>query len=106
MRRIDDPQGRLDDTFVYDGAVTVHPHVFRSALGVPGILEYEVRQTPREADISVVIHNHIDRRRIERKIQKALAELGVVHPEIVVEAVDSVPRQASGKLKRFVPLPT
>ena len=30
LRRIQDPQGRLDDTFVYRGGLSVHPHLFRS----------------------------------------------------------------------------
>ena len=47
MQRIEDPQGRLDDIFVYDDGLTVHPHLFRSALGHHReILEYQVRQTP------------------------------------------------------------
>ena len=46
MGRIEDPQGRLDDTFVYEDGLSVHPHLFRSALGQhPAIIEYQVRQT-------------------------------------------------------------
>ena len=46
-RCVADIQGRLDDVFVYDGR-RVHPHVFRSALGRhAGVVEYQVRQTPR-----------------------------------------------------------
>ena len=48
MQRIEDPQGRLDDIFVYDDGLSVHPHLFRSALGHHReILEYQVRQTPQ-----------------------------------------------------------
>ena len=32
FRRIGDPLGRLDETFVYPGGTTVHPHLFRSIL--------------------------------------------------------------------------
>ena len=52
-RCVADIQGRLDDVFVYDGQ-RVHPHVFRSALGRrAGVVEYQVRQTPRGARIAV-----------------------------------------------------
>lgn len=55
LRRIDDPQGRLDDVFDYADGRSVHPHVFRSALGQhPAIVEYQVRQTPRGAAIAIV----------------------------------------------------
>ena len=33
LRRIGDPQGRLDDTFVYPDGTSVHPHLFRHVLG-------------------------------------------------------------------------
>ena len=52
-RCVADIQGRLDDVFVYDGR-RVHPHVFRSALGRrAGVVEYQVQQTPRGAQIAV-----------------------------------------------------
>ncbi len=55
LRRIADPQGRLDDTFAYPDGTTVHPHVFRDVLGQhPTLVEYQVRQTPRGADIAIV----------------------------------------------------
>jgi phenylacetate-coenzyme A ligase PaaK-like adenylate-forming protein len=61
FRRIADPQGRLDDTFVYPGGVSVHPHVFRSALGQHRqIVEYQVRQTERGVDVRVVADAEID----------------------------------------------
>ena len=51
-RRIDDIQGRLDDSFRYGDGVQVHPHLFRSTLGRQrNIVEYQVRQTERGADI-------------------------------------------------------
>ena len=55
MQRIEDPQGRLDDIFVYDDGLSVHPHLFRSALGQhPEILEYQVRQTRSGVTIGLV----------------------------------------------------
>jgi phenylacetate-CoA ligase len=54
-RRIADVEGRLDDAFLYEGIVVVHPHVFRSMLGRErSIVEYQVRQTEKGADILTV----------------------------------------------------
>ena len=54
-RRIADVEGRVDDVFVYDGRIGVHPHLFRSALGRRReVLEFQVRQTVDGADIVVV----------------------------------------------------
>ena len=52
-RLIDDIHGRLDDSFRY-GHLTVHPHVFRSALGGHRhVIEYQVHQTARGANLAV-----------------------------------------------------
>jgi phenylacetate-CoA ligase len=105
FRRIADPQGRLDDIFVYPGGVSVHPHVFRSSLGQHRqIVEYQVRQTERGADISVIADAEIDTASVGLKIAEALASLGIDQPDVVLTRVATLDRQASGKLKRFVPL--
>lgn len=99
-----DIQGRLDDTFVYQGR-SVHPHVFRSPLGRRGnIVEYQVRQTTRGAAIAVCCRGGVDLQGLEEEIAAALARLGLAEPEITVAQVDRLDRQATGKLKRFVPL--
>jgi phenylacetate-CoA ligase len=103
-RVIADPQGRQDDTFAY-GDTLVHPHVFRSVLGRQRhIGEYQVRQTSRGATVAVVCHGPVDLPGLEAKLQTGLAELGVPTPEVSMRMVDSIERQASGKLCRFVPL--
>src|SRR5262249_2790241 len=105
FRRIADPQGRLDDTFVYRGGVSVHPHVFRSSLGEHRqIIEYQVRQTERGADVRVVADAEIDAAVVRAKIEGALGALGLDQPEVTRTRVATLDRQASGKLKRFVPL--
>jgi phenylacetate-CoA ligase len=106
-RRIAPVPGRLDDTFVYDAGVEVHPHVFRSALGeIPAICEYQVRQTPRGASILVCAAQAGDLEPARRHLVGALARLGLVAPEVSIEAVDHLDRvSGTGKLKRFVPLP-
>jgi len=105
FRRIADPQGRLDDTFVYPGGVSAHPHVFRSSLGQHRqIVEYQVRQTERGADIRVVADAEIDTALVGLRIAEALASLGLTKPDVILTRVATLDRQASGKLKRFVPL--
>jgi len=101
---VDDIHGRLDDTF-YFGGVAAHPHVFRSPLGRrPNIVEYQVRQTPVGAAVAVRCTGAVDLDALRDDIAAALEQLGVRAPEIVVTAVDRLDRQATGKLRRFVPL--
>ena len=106
MRRIADPQGRLDEAFAYGTAITVHPHVFRSALGEErGIIEYQVHQTARGARIDIVTDAEVDTARLGRKIEAAVATLGVDQPQVDVVRVATVQRLATGKLRQVVPLP-
>lgn len=103
-RLIADPQGRLDETFDY-GGVRVHPHVFRSPLGRRrGIAEYQVRQTARGAAVAVVCQDTVDLPGLETELAALLAELGVPEPEVAIRPVDSIVRQETGKLRRFVPM--
>ena len=73
MRLLEDPQGRLDDIFVYERALTVHPHLFRSVLGQQrAIIEYQVHQTPKGAAIAIVTTATIDLRPLHHKIVDGL----------------------------------
>jgi phenylacetate-coenzyme A ligase PaaK-like adenylate-forming protein len=105
MRRIADPRGPLDDVFSYGQGVTVHPHVFRTALAEhPQVIEYQVRQTQSGADVRVVADGEIDLAAIERQLAANLVALGLTEPDITVIRAESLRRQESGKLKRFLPL--
>jgi phenylacetate-coenzyme A ligase PaaK-like adenylate-forming protein len=105
LLRIDDIQGRLDDCFTYPDGPTIHPFTFRSVLGRERrIIEYQVRQTPRGADVQVRCEGGIDTARIGTTIREALVELGLNEAEISVVPVETLTRQATGKLRRFVPL--
>ena len=105
FQRIEDPQGRLDDTFEYADGLSVHPHLFRSALGQhPAVIEYQVRQTRRGATIRIVTTAPVDVHALQARITGALAALGLADPQVAIETVATLSRQASGKLKRFVPL--
>jgi phenylacetate-coenzyme A ligase PaaK-like adenylate-forming protein len=103
FRRIADPLGRLDDTFVYSNGTTIHPHVFRSCLGHQHLVEYQVRQTPGGADIFAVTSGTVDTAVLATQIERALRDLGLPTPAVTIATVDSLERQSSGKLKRFVP---
>ena len=105
MRRIDDIQGRMDDLFVYEGGVIVHPQSFRSVLGrQQHVLEYQVHQTERGAAIAFRGDDEVHEADIRDAIERELARLGLSAPRVTVERVDEFERQATGKLKRFFPL--
>jgi len=100
-----DVLGRADDVFEYPGRTRVHPHNFRSVLGSERtVAEYQVRQTPRGAAVDVVAGGECGVDRLAQRLVDALRALGVADPEVTVRRVDAIPRQAAGKLTRFVPL--
>ena len=101
--RIADPLGRLDDTFEYPSGIAVHPHLFRSVLGHERIIEYQVRQTARGADIDAVASGELDTAALVGRLESALRALGMDQPKITIALVDRLHRQVTGKLKRFVP---
>jgi len=106
LLRIGDIQGRLDDCFTYRGGPTVHPLTFRSPLGRDRhVVEYQVRQTARGAHVLVVAQVAVDTERLAATLRSALAEQGLADAEATVTRVDALDRQATGKLRRFVPLP-
>jgi phenylacetate-coenzyme A ligase PaaK-like adenylate-forming protein len=105
LLRIDDIQGRFDDTFTYAGGITVHPFAFRSVLGRErNVAEYQVRQTPRGAEIRVRCDGTIDGAGIAAALRGKLSEIGLRDPEITITPVEILDRQESGKFRRFVPL--
>jgi phenylacetate-coenzyme A ligase PaaK-like adenylate-forming protein len=105
-RRIADIEGRLDDIFVYDGQIEVHPHLFRSALGRRRqITEYQVRQTPRGASVAVRASGDLDVHGLVRELIEDLTTLGITEPNVAVSLVDEIERSdGTGKVRRFVPL--
>lgn len=99
---IGDVQGRRDDCFSY-GAVVVHPHVFRSVLGrARGVVEYRVIQTERGARVE--IRGLADHRDLSRQLTDALVALGLQQPDVSIVTVGGFERQATGKVKRFIPM--
>jgi phenylacetate-coenzyme A ligase PaaK-like adenylate-forming protein len=105
LLHIDDIQGRLDDCFTYPDGPTIHPFTFRSILGRDrNIVEYQVRQTPKGADVQVRCEAGIDAPGLASMLREALARLGLDDAEVSIVRVDALARQATGKLRRFVPL--
>jgi phenylacetate-coenzyme A ligase PaaK-like adenylate-forming protein len=102
--RVADISGRRDDDFAY-GTHSVPASAFRHVLGTdPYIVEYQVVQTADGADVLVVAS--ADVQSLAPALVLAMERYGVAHPTIRIRAVETLGRnQASGKLKRFVPLP-
>jgi phenylacetate-coenzyme A ligase PaaK-like adenylate-forming protein len=104
-RRIDDIRGRHEDGFVYSNGRSVHPYVFESALaGERNVVEYQVRQTQRGASVAVVCQGEVDFEQLRVKLTAGLTALAISEPDVQITRVERLPRLASGKLKRFVPL--
>jgi phenylacetate-coenzyme A ligase PaaK-like adenylate-forming protein len=90
-RLVEDVQGRLEDRFVYGGVAPVHSLLFHTVLDpVPAIVEYQVRQTPRGADILVVQRGEADLERLARETEVALARIGVSAPAVTLRSVDRI----------------
>ncbi len=103
-RRISSVLGRQDDLFRYD-SVTIHPQIFRSPLGrEANVMEYRVTQTMSGAHIALCTRGAIDQTGLGGVIRKGLVEAGLAEPMLEFELVESLDRQDTGKLKRFVPL--
>jgi phenylacetate-coenzyme A ligase PaaK-like adenylate-forming protein len=100
-----DVLGRTDDVFEYPDRVRIHPHNFRTVLaGIASVTEYQVRQTARGADVDVVSRGDLDAGALERTLTSRLAALGLAGAEVRVRRLAAIPRQSTGKLKRFVPM--
>jgi phenylacetate-CoA ligase len=101
--RVADVGGRRDDDFRY-GATTVPPIAFRHVLGTdPRVFEYQVAQTATGADIVVVGAPDADA--LTCSLIAALRRYGLSEPTIQIRVADGLQRhQASGKLRRFIPL--
>lgn len=101
--RVADISGRRDDDFRY-GANTVPASAFRHVLGTdPHIAEYQVLQTADGVDVVAVAD--VDLHYLVEALEMAMRRHGVIEPTIRIRTVRATERhQASGKLKRFVPL--
>jgi phenylacetate-CoA ligase len=96
--------GRRDDDFRY-GPDVVPAAAFRHVLGTnPAISEYQVRQTDAGAEVLVV--GSPDVAVVTAELIESLRRFGLSDPSITVAPVGRLERNAAtGKLRRFVPLP-
>jgi phenylacetate-coenzyme A ligase PaaK-like adenylate-forming protein len=102
--RVADIGGRRDDDFRY-GPTTVPASAFRHVLGTdPRVSEYQVTQTATGADVVVVGDPVVAV--VTSALVGALRRYGLREATIQIRVADSLRRhQASGKLRRFIPLP-
>jgi phenylacetate-CoA ligase len=105
MPRVAAIAGRRDDDFRY-GSRTVPASAFRYVLGTdPAVSEYQVVQTAAGADVLVV--GTADVPAVAAAITSSLRRFGLADAAINVTVVERIARHAStGKLKRFVALPS
>jgi phenylacetate-CoA ligase len=97
-------EGRADDVLHCDHA-DIHPLALRSVLlAQPGVLDYQVRQTPRGAAVQVLLERETDLALLRDQLCAALAKAGLPDPGVTVEAVAALPRNPqTGKLRRVIP---
>ena len=85
--------------------VLIHPHVFRSVLGrEASVVEYQVRQTAGGAEV-LALGAFGDPVVTVQRLESELGRLGVPSPCVTVRVVPALERQATGKIRRFVPIP-
>lgn len=103
--RVADIGGRHDDDFVY-GTHSLPASAFRHVLGTdPRIVEYQVVQTEDGVDVLVIANTDVQS--LVPALVAAMQRHGVADPSVRIRAVETLGRnQASGKLKRFVGLPS
>jgi phenylacetate-CoA ligase len=72
----------------------------------PEVVDYRVRQLLRGIAVSALAPGGGDAERLRTALAAALAGAGLPAPEVSVDLVRELPRDAAtGKLRRFVPLP-
>lgn len=108
MTAIEDVHGRSNDSFHYANGVVAHPLVFSTVLGrAAQVAEYQVHQRDHGADVLVQSADQPpDLPALRRDLETGLATLGIPRPEVTLRIVNAIPRQVTGKTRRFVPLAT
>lgn len=103
-RRIADVGGRNEDSFWYPDGSFVHYMTYFLPLTDPGLIEYQVHQTPEGADI-LVVGKPENPERLAADLTAELRNVGLADPRVRIEVVDALDRSGPvGKLERFVPL--
>jgi phenylacetate-CoA ligase len=96
--------GRREDVFRY-GTTTVHPFALSTALLRAGqVREYQVRQTARGADITVVADAGLDDAALTAAVEQSLRQAGITQPQVTINRAQAIARDPrTGKARRFVP---
>jgi phenylacetate-CoA ligase len=95
--------GRADDVFRY-GPTSVHPSVMVTPLlRARQVREFQVRQTPSGADVTVVADTGLDDAALAAAVELSLRQAGVTGPQVTVSHADAIVRDPrTGKIRRFV----
>jgi phenylacetate-CoA ligase len=95
--------GRADDVFRY-GPTSVHPSAMVTPLlRAPQVREFQVRQTPYGADITVVADAGLDDAALAAAVERSLRQAGVTGPHVTISHAETIARDPrTGKIRRFV----
>jgi phenylacetate-coenzyme A ligase PaaK-like adenylate-forming protein len=98
--------GRTDDVFRY-GSVVIHPIAVRTVLvNTPAVTDYQARQTTSGVDLDIVTDRPVNARTLAQALERSLRNAGLPAAVVTVQTVPTIQRHpASGKGRRFVPLP-
>jgi phenylacetate-CoA ligase len=96
-------EGRAEDVFCY-GAARVHPSALTTALlRAAQVREYQVRQTARGADITVVADPGLDEAALAAAVEQSLRQAGVTEPHVTIGRAAMIARdRLTGKVRRFI----
>jgi phenylacetate-CoA ligase len=104
-RRITDLAGRTDSAFVYEGGAAVHWLGMTTVLlSDSDVVELQVTQTPRGADISVATRGSCNVEGLRHGLVELMSKSGLCDPQVTIREVDALDRLWSGKLRQFQPL--
>jgi phenylacetate-CoA ligase len=97
-------EGRSEDVFRY-GTTVVHPFALATPLLRAGqVREYQVRQTARGADITVVADAGLDDDALTAAVEQSLRQAGVRQPHVTINHAEAIARDPrTGKARRFLP---
>jgi phenylacetate-CoA ligase len=96
-------EGRAEDVFCY-GVARVHPSALTTALlRAAAVREYQVRQTARGADITVVADPGLDDAALAAAVEQSLRQAGVTEPHVTIGRAAMIARDPlTGKVRRFI----
>jgi phenylacetate-CoA ligase len=97
--------GRADEVLHY-ADVDVHPIVVRSVfVKTPEVIDYQVRQTARGVNATVVASQQLDADGLSQRLRKALHGAGLAEPDVHIDVAAALERNAgTGKLRRVIPI--